>query len=85
MSDFLAKAKANRPRAASKELVELLFYRPYCKIQFLADSGIAKRQTASNDLKQLADADLLKPVIVGREMLCVNHGILNLLSRPNID
>ena len=67
MSDLLAKAKANCAQTASKELVELQFYRPCCKIQFLLDSGIAKRQTASNDLRQLADADLLKPVTVDKE------------------
>ncbi|GAF78540.1 unnamed protein product, partial [marine sediment metagenome] len=30
----------------SKELIELIFEQPYCKIQFIVDKGIAKRQTA---------------------------------------
>jgi len=38
----------------SKELVELIFTQPYCKIAFVVDAGLARRQTASQYLRQLA-------------------------------
>lgn len=33
--------------ACSRELVELISIKPYCKIKARADTGIAKRETAS--------------------------------------
>ena len=33
-------------KVCSRELVELVFTQPYCKIQFLVEAGIAKRQTS---------------------------------------
>lgn len=85
MGRFYDQAKALAPRATSKELLELLFHRPYCKIQFLIDAGIAKRQTASEYLKDLADAGLLTPLTIGREKLYVNRGFMDLLTKPYVE
>ena len=41
---------------------------PYCKIKFVEEAGIAKRQTASEYLKTLAELGLLRPEKVGREV-----------------
>ena len=35
------------PKIYSKDLVEVVFRQPYCKIKFLEEAGIGKRQTAS--------------------------------------
>ncbi len=85
MANFSQIAKSSCPRAYSKELVELLFYRPYCKIQFLVDECIAKRQAASTYLRELAEAGLLEPVSIGREKVYVNRRFLELLSTPSVD
>ena len=69
----------------SKELVELLFDRPYCKVQFLVDSGIAKRQTAAKYLKTLVDEGFLKDIKIGREKIYVNSKFMELLSTPFVD
>jgi Fic family protein len=45
--------------AGEKELIELIFRQPYCKIQFVVDAGIAKRQTASEYLQQLEGVGVL--------------------------
>jgi hypothetical protein len=44
LENTLEKARKELPaRIYSKELIELLFEQPYCKIKFLVDSGIAQR------------------------------------------
>jgi Fic family protein len=73
----LARTKA--PRIYSKDLIELIFERPYCKIRFLEKRGIAKRQTASVYLKTLEDIGLLKSVKVGREVYYLNAPLLEIL------
>ena len=58
----LARCRARLPsKVYSKELIELIFMQPYCKIQFLVDFGIAKRQTASEYLQELEKSASLSP------------------------
>ncbi|MEX0845011.1 MAG: Fic family protein [Balneolaceae bacterium] len=81
LDETLEEAKEKLPgRVYSKELIELLFEQPYCKVKFLVDRGIAKRQTAADYLKELEDAGILKSKQAGREMLYLNVRLYNLLS-----
>lgn len=74
-------AKEKLPdRVYSKELIELLFEQPYCKVKYLVDRGIAKRQTAADYLRELEDAGILRSKQVGRENLFLNIGLYELLS-----
>lgn len=41
MADYSEQVRSAAPKVYSKELVELLFNRPYCKIQFVVEAGIA--------------------------------------------
>ena len=68
-------------RTFSKELIELLFQRPYVKIRFLEEAGIAKRATASRYLHELAEIGFLEPMKSGTELLFINHRLLALLGR----
>ena len=68
------------PKIYSWELNEILFKQPYCRIVNLVDAGIAKRQTASVYLKQLADLGILREVKSGRETLFVHPKYIELLS-----
>lgn len=68
-------------RTFSKELIELLFYRPYAKIRFVEEAGIAKRVTASRYLHELAEEGFVTPVKVGTEMIFINHRLIELVSR----
>jgi len=61
-------------------LIELLFEQPYCKIKFLVEQGITKRQTAGDYLSELEKAGILKSKKVGREQLCLNTELYELLS-----
>lgn len=69
----------------SRELVELLFVQPYTRIGNLVDAGIAKRQTASVYLKQLADIGVLREYKVGREKLFLHPKFLRLLTQDDND
>ncbi len=81
LNETLEKARKQLPsRVYSKELIELLFRQPYVKGQFLVDSGIAKRKTAAEYLKELEKIGILSLQKVGRESLYLNVGLHNLLS-----
>lgn len=66
--------------ASSRELVELIFVQPYCRIRNVVEAGIAQRQTAAVHLKRLAEVGVLEEVKVGREKLFVNSRLMRLLT-----
>ena len=67
-------------RIYSKELIELLFNQPYCKVEFVVNAGIAKRQTAAEYLKEIEKTGLLKSRKVGKEVLYLNLALFELLK-----
>jgi len=71
-----AYVRERLPKIYSWELVQALFSQPYCRIDNLVESGIAKRQTASTYLKQLVDIGVLEEVVSGREKLYINTRLL---------
>ena len=71
------------PSIYSRELVELLFVQPYSRIGNLVDANIAKRQTASVYLKQLADVGVLQEQKAGREKLFIHPKLMQLLTQDN--
>jgi len=66
--------------AYSRELVELIFVQPYCRIRSVVEAGIAQRQTAAVYLKELCDVGVLEEIKVGREKLFINPRLMNLLT-----
>jgi Fic family protein len=75
--------KTNLPKIYSHELVQIIFEQPYCRISNLVDSNIAKRQTASVYLKQLADIGVLKEMQAGKEKLFVHPKLIQLMTEDN--
>ncbi len=75
------KVKVEAPKIYSKDLIEILFRQPYCKIKFLQDEGVGNRQTASSYLKELEGLGILTSFKQGRELYYVNTDFLKLLSR----
>ncbi len=72
--------RSKAPKIYSRELIDVLFNQPYCRIENLVEAGIAKRETASRYLKALAAAGLLREEKIGREKLFVNSSFLALLT-----
>lgn len=68
------------PKIYSKDLLELLFHRPYTKRQFLEKAGISKAKTAGVYLNQLEQKGFLKGVELGREKLYLNSTLLEILG-----
>lgn len=67
------------PKIYTRELAELIFVKPYCRINDLVEAGIAKRQTASVYLKALVQAGILQEIQAGRENLYINTTMLGML------
>lgn len=82
MQETILFAKQNLPpRVYSKELIELLFEQPYCKVKFLVDNGIAKRQTAAEYLHNLEEIGILKSQKIGVENLFLNVKLFEILKQ----
>ncbi len=79
MKDVKTVIRKNAEKIYSKELLEMIFMHPYCKIKFLEQSGIAKRQTASNYLQTLADIGVLRSEKFGRENYYINDALIKIL------
>lgn len=74
------RMRGTLPKIYSRELAEVIFVHPYCRIGDLAAAGIAKRQTASAYLRTLAEHGFLRVIEAGREKLYINPAFLELLS-----
>ncbi|MBK7047339.1 MAG: Fic family protein [bacterium] len=80
LSDATARrVRAELPKVYSRELVDVIFEQPYCRIENLVVAGIAKRQTASRYLQLLAGLGVLEARRVGREVLYIHPALLAVL------
>lgn len=78
--------RSTAPKTYSRELVELIFEQPYCRIQDVsAATGITARQTASRHLKQLVEIGVLEEMTFGREKLFIHPKLMQLLTRDTND
>jgi len=81
LGTMVEEGRAKLPkRTFSKELIELMFERPYCKIRHLEEAGLARRVTASRYLHDLEAAGLVRSVKAGTERLFINERLLELLA-----
>lgn len=77
-SSYTSTAK---PNVYTRELIELTFIQPYCRIVHVIDAGIAQRATASKYLKELCAIGVLKEITIGRDKVFIHPKFLNLLIR----
>lgn len=68
------------PKIYSRELVDVIFERPYCRIANLVEASIAHRQAASRYLKALASIGVLHEQEFGKEKLFVHPKLTRLLT-----
>lgn len=69
------------PKIYSRELVEVIFEQPYCRIGNLVEKNIAQRQSASRYLKELTAIGVLREVQAGKEKLFIHPKLMQLLGR----
>jgi Fic family protein len=81
MELFIKTIKTNHPKIYSKDLVEVLFAQPYCRISSITDAGIVSRQTASEYLKKIEELSLIQGTKVGKEVIYLNSKLLEILKK----
>jgi Fic family protein len=72
--------RTGAPKVYSRELVELLFTKPYCRIGDVVERGIAKRESASKYLKELVALGMLFEEKSGRDKVYMHKAYMELLS-----
>jgi Fic family protein len=81
LAETIEKAKRVLPKPTfSKELIELIFEQPYCKIRLVEKAGIAKRLTATKYLRDLQKAGFVRVIKQGTELTFINHALWRLLT-----
>jgi len=84
LSDHTTEYVRNKHiKAYSHELVSLIFELPYCRISSLIEAGIAKRQAASEYLKQLVDIGVLIEAPTTKEKLFIHPKLMQLLTQDS--
>lgn len=81
MSEFKQKMRETCRRAYSKELVDLLFEKPYCRIKDLVDKGLGTRLTVTRYLHDLEKNNLITELKIDRERIYINHHFLDVLRK----
>lgn len=76
-------ARETLPKIYSRELIDVIFEQPYCRISNVVEADIAGRQAASRYLKALVSIGMLREQTFGREKLFVNVKLLDLLTRDD--
>jgi len=66
-----------------RDLIDVIFEQPYCRIRNVVERGLGTRQWASRYLRGLVDAGVLREVRAGREKLFVNPRLMALLTRDS--
>jgi Fic family protein len=82
-SNTTAHIRARLPKIYSRELVDVIFSQPYCRIANLVEARVAERQTAARCLNELQRVGVLDKVAAGRERLFVHTRLLRLLTTEN--
>jgi Fic family protein len=84
LADHTAEhVRLQRPKIYTRELVDVLFEQPYCRIGNLVEKGIAQRQAASRYLHDLADLGVLSEMRFGKEKLFIHPRLLELLGQDS--
>jgi Fic family protein len=82
LSDHTTEFVRNKlPKIYTRELVDVIFEQPYCRISDLVTKGVAKRQAASRYLKSLVDVGVLNEIGMGKEKIFIHPKLMKLLSR----
>lgn len=73
--------KQQSGRLYSKDFLELLFEKPYVRIGDIVDKGIASRNIASNYLRILEKAGIVRSEKKGRDVLYINIRLYDILKK----
>jgi Fic family protein len=80
MEETVRHVSAALPKLYSRELIEIIFTQPYCRIGNLVDAGIGNRNTAAKYLREMAVGGVIDARKDGRDQLYINTRFLDLLT-----
>ena len=72
--------RSRRPKIYTRELIDVIFKLPYCRITNLVEANVAKRQTASDYLWQLVEIGVLAEPTTTKDKVFVHQKLLTLLT-----
>lgn len=72
--------RSRLPKIYSREVVDVIFEQPYCRIGNIVEADIVGRQAASRYLKALTSVGVLREQTFGREKLFIHPRLLSLLT-----
>ncbi|MDE3023438.1 MAG: Fic family protein [Pseudomonadota bacterium] len=75
--------RSSLPKIYTRELVDVIFEQPYCRIGDLVGKGVVKRQAASRYLKELIQIGVLHEIPMGKEKLFIHPKLMQLLKQDN--
>jgi Fic family protein len=79
-NDTGAFVRSRLPKIYSRELVDIIFEQPYCRISNVVEAGIVGRQAASRYLKALTSIGVLREETAGRERIFIHPKLVTLLT-----
>ncbi|MEQ8199113.1 MAG: Fic family protein, partial [Clostridiaceae bacterium] len=80
MNTYSERLKSKLPSLYSKELIELLFFEFYTKIQYIEHGMRVTRKTAQSYLKQLEENGFLSSQKIGRERIYCNERLFGVVK-----
>lgn len=80
MEDATIFIRTEKPRIYSRDLVEIIFSQPYCRIENLVQARLGNRVTVSNYLKELVAIGVLIEERAWRDRVFINRKYLDLLA-----
>ena len=84
MNETINIVKEKAARIYSKDLIEILFEQPYCKIDYLVDNLKIERKAASRYLQSLEETGIVTVQKIGRENIYINTKLFELLKGNNM-
>jgi Fic family protein len=79
MEETVRYVREAAPKTYSRELVETIFRKPYCRIGDLVEAGVGNRATASKYLKDLVRMRVLEEKKSGRDRIYLHVRFFDLL------
>lgn len=81
MRKIKSEVREKLPKIYSKDLIDILFYHPYTKIDFLVDGLNITRKTASKYLKEIEDLGILKSIQIKNSKFYINVALFERLKK----
>ena len=75
--------KLSAGKIYSRELVELIFEQPYCRIGNITEASLGERHTASRYLKKLVELRVLQETTMGKDKLFIHAKLMRLLTQDS--